>query len=106
MMRVEVGGIALIAGIATAACGGGNTPTQGAETAAGADRDKRMDFNTADERGDRADLISLARPQGGVDAMARAFPNAKPVPGVNDNGDTFTRSVPRFEMVAGNAAKR
>jgi hypothetical protein len=71
-----------------------------------ADRDKRMDFNTADERGDRADLVSLAKPQGGVEAMSGAFPNAKPVPGVNDNGDTSTRSVPRFEMVAGNAAKR
>jgi hypothetical protein len=71
-----------------------------------ADRDRRMDFNTADERRDRADLVSLARPQGGVNAMAGAFPNAKPVPGVTDNGDTSTRSVPRFEMTAGSAVKR
>ena len=38
-----------------------------------ADRDKRMSFNTVDEKGDRADLVSLAKPQGGVDAMAEAF---------------------------------
>jgi hypothetical protein len=68
-----------------------------------ADRDKRMDFSTADERGDRADLASLARPQGGVDAMAEAFPNAKPVHGVTDNGDAATRPVPTFTMSNGQA---
>jgi uncharacterized protein DUF1264 len=59
-----------------------------------ADRDKRMSFNTAEERKDRHDLVSLAKPQGGVDALAGLFPNATPVPGVIDNGDTATRPVP------------
>jgi hypothetical protein len=48
-----------------------------------ADRDKRMSFSTADERKDRQDLVSLAKPQGGVDALAGLFPNATPVPGVS-----------------------
>ena len=37
----------------------------------------------------------------GVDAMAGLFPNAKPVPGVTDNGDTATRPVPTFGMKSG-----
>jgi hypothetical protein len=62
-------------------------------------RDKRMDFDTADERSDRSDLVSLARPQGGVAAMAGQFPNAKPaLPGIQDNGDTATRAVPRTAL--------
>jgi Protein of unknown function (DUF1264) len=61
-------------------------------------RDKRFDFNTADERQDRQDLVALAKPQGGVDAMAAFFPNAKPVQGVTDNGDAATRPVPTFGM--------
>jgi Protein of unknown function (DUF1264) len=61
-------------------------------------RDKRFDFNTADERQDRQNLVGLARPQGGVDAMAAAFPAAKPVNGVTDNGDDATRPVPTFGM--------
>jgi hypothetical protein len=63
-----------------------------------ADRDKRFGFNTADERKERQDLVSLARPQGGVDAMAGQFPNARPVPGVADNGDPATRPVPTVGM--------
>jgi hypothetical protein len=63
-----------------------------------ADRDKRFDVNTADERQDRQDLVALAKPQGGVDAMAAAFPNAKPVKGVADNGDAVTRRIPSFGM--------
>jgi hypothetical protein len=59
-----------------------------------ADRDQRMNFDTADERNDRRDLAPLARPQGGVDAMAARFPGATPVPGVADNGDTATRPGP------------
>jgi hypothetical protein len=66
-----------------------------------ADRDKRMSFNTADERKDRQDLVALARPQGGVDAMAALFPDARPVPGVTDNGDMATRPVPTFGMKSG-----
>jgi len=63
-----------------------------------ADRDKRMSFNTADEKKDREDLVLLAKPQGGVAAMAGRFPNTTPVPGVTDNGDTATRPVPTFGM--------
>jgi hypothetical protein len=63
-----------------------------------AERDKRMSFNTADEKKDREDLVSLAKPQGGVDAMAGLFPDATPVPGVTDNGDAATRPVPTFGM--------
>ena len=66
-----------------------------------AERDKRMSFDTADEKKDREDLVSLAKPQGGVDAMAGLFPNAKPVPGVTDNGDAATRPVPTFGMKNG-----
>ena len=66
-----------------------------------ADRDKRMSFNTADEKKDRGDLVSLAKPQGGVDAMAGQFPNATPIPGVTENGDAATRPVPTFGMKNG-----
>ena len=66
-----------------------------------AERDKRMSFDTADEKKDRENLVSLAKPQGGVDAMAGLFPNAKPVPGVTDNGDAATRPVPTFAMKKG-----
>ena len=61
-------------------------------------RDKRFDFNTTDARQDRQDLVSLAKPQGGVDAMAASFPNAKAVRGVTDNGDTATHAVPTVSM--------
>jgi hypothetical protein len=61
-------------------------------------RDRRMSFDTADERKDREDLARLAKPQGGVDALAAFFPNAKPVSGVIDNGDLSTRAVPAWTM--------
>jgi hypothetical protein len=61
-------------------------------------RDKRFDFDSADERQDRQDLVSLGKPQGGVDAMASFFPNAKSIEGVTDNGDAATRPVPTFGM--------
>jgi hypothetical protein len=64
-----------------------------------AERDKRMGLDTAKARQDRADLASLAKPQGGVDAMAGMFPNAKGAPGgVSDNGDPASRAVPTFGM--------
>jgi Protein of unknown function (DUF1264) len=70
-------------------------------------RDKRMDFNTADERADRADLVSLARPQGGVDAMRDMFPAAKgTVNGIKDNGDTSTRAVPHMTMTTPSGGAR
>jgi hypothetical protein len=62
-------------------------------------RDRRMNLNTAEEREDRQELAALARPQGGVDAMAGMFPNARPLmKGVSDNGDAATKAVPTFEM--------
>ena len=62
-------------------------------------RDRRMDFKTADERADRADLAPLARPQGGVDAMKGLFPNVTGTTnGVKDNGDPSTRRVPQLMM--------
>jgi hypothetical protein len=68
-------------------------------------RDERMGLNTAEARGDRADLASLAKPQGGVDAMAGLFPTAKPtMAGVTDNGDKMARPVPTFGMKEPTAA--
>jgi hypothetical protein len=66
------------------------------EDAAGmvAARDQRFDFSTAAALQDRQDLAPLARPQGGVDAMATLFPSGKPIRGVTDNGDSATRPVP------------
>jgi hypothetical protein len=66
-----------------------------------ADRDGRMGFDTTDERKDREELVSLAKPQGGVDALAGLFPNAQPVRGVTDNGDEAARPVPTFGMKNG-----
>jgi hypothetical protein len=63
-----------------------------------ADRDKRMGFDSADEKKDREDLVPLAKPQAGVDALAGWFPDAVPVPGVTDNGDAAARPVPTFGM--------
>jgi hypothetical protein len=71
-----------------------------------ADRDRRLNVNTADEKTDREDLVPLARPQGGVAAMAGRFPDATPVPGVADNGDAATRPVPTLEMKNGLGAPR
>jgi hypothetical protein len=59
-----------------------------------AERDTRMGLNTAEERKARAALVPLAKPQGGVAAMAAQFPGATPVAGVVDNGDPSTHPVP------------
>jgi hypothetical protein len=61
-------------------------------------RDARMDLDTTKARQDRKDLVPLARPQGGVDAMAAFFPGATAMPGVADNGDAAARPVPTFVM--------
>jgi hypothetical protein len=62
-------------------------------------RDTRMKLNTTDARKDRQDLAPLAKPQGGVDAMAGEFPNAKPaMVGIVDNGDSETHAVPQLVM--------
>ena len=58
-------------------------------------RDSRQGLNSTEAREQRADLASLARAQGGVDAMAQAFPGAKPhMGGIRDNGDAAARPVP------------
>ena len=61
-------------------------------------RDRRMKLDSTRARQERQDLVPLAKPQGGVDAMAGLFPNAKPIPGVTDNGDAASRPVPTFGM--------
>ncbi len=62
-------------------------------------RDSRMDLDTAEARRDRADWVSLAKPQGGVDALAKSFPAATGYPeGVRDSGDTAARGVPVVTM--------
>lgn len=61
-------------------------------------RDRRMGLDSAEARQERQDLVPLARPQGGVDAMAGRFPGAKGIPGVVDNGDAAANPVPTFGM--------
>jgi hypothetical protein len=61
-------------------------------------RDRRMDLDTAEERRDRQEWTAAARPQGGVNAIADAFPDVTPIPGVRDNGDAATTAVPTFGM--------
>lgn len=59
------------------------------------ERDRRLGINTAEKRRNRADLAPLAQPQGGVDALQAAFPQARGAPpGVRDNGDRTTTAVP------------
>jgi uncharacterized protein DUF1264 len=60
-------------------------------------RDKRLNTDSEQRRKDRADLASLAKPQGGVDALAGKFRHAKGAPaGVSDDGDPNARPVPTF----------
>lgn len=62
-------------------------------------RDNAIGLNTAEARERRQEFVPLARPQGGVDAMAGQFPRAKqPPPGVSDNGDSSTRPVPTLSL--------
>ncbi|NML14790.1 OBAP family protein [Azohydromonas caseinilytica] len=49
-------------------------------------RDQKLEIDTAEKRRERQELVKLARPQQGVDALAAAFPGAKPIPGVVDAG--------------------
>ncbi len=63
------------------------------------ERDARMGLDSTEKREQRQDLVPLARPQGGVLAMADRFPMAKPpMAGVQDNGDAATKPVPTFAM--------
>jgi hypothetical protein len=61
-------------------------------------RDRRMELDSTRARQDRQELVPLARPQAGVEAMAGFFPNAKGIKGVTDNGDAASRPVPTFGM--------
>jgi len=48
-------------------------------------RDKRMNINTEERRKTRQDLVPLAKPQSGVDALKRQFEGpTRPIPGVFD----------------------
>jgi hypothetical protein len=59
------------------------------------ERDQRMNLNTAEARRARADLASLARPQGGVAAMATKFQKRTGAPqGVTDSGDRTVDGIP------------
>jgi hypothetical protein len=53
-------------------------------------RDRRLGISTADKRAQRTDLTPLAHPQEGVDALAPAFPNRQPIPGVVDKSSPVT----------------
>jgi hypothetical protein len=62
-------------------------------------RDARMELTTAEARERRAAWAPMARPQGGVDALAGGFPNATGAPaGVSDNGDAATRPTPTLAI--------
>jgi hypothetical protein len=62
-------------------------------------RDKRMSLDTAAARRDREELTKLAKPQGGVDALAGMFSGAQPpMQGITDSGDPATKAVPKFSM--------
>lgn len=50
--------------------------------------EQRMQIKVAESRKNRQDLTSLARPQGGVEALAGKFPGpTRPLPGVEDSGN-------------------
>jgi hypothetical protein len=50
-------------------------------------RDRSLGIDTAERRAARQDLVPLARPQAGVDALAGRFPRqTRPIPGVTDAG--------------------
>jgi hypothetical protein len=64
-----------------------------------ASRDARLSLDTAAARKARADLAALARPQGGVNAMAPLFGQAGGAPpGVTDNGDAAAAPVPVLSL--------
>jgi len=45
-------------------------------------RDQKLGINTGEKRNQRADLKNQARPQNGVDALKKVFPNRRPLEGV------------------------
>jgi hypothetical protein len=57
-------------------------------------RDARMGVDTLARREARQDLVELARPQAGVDALREHFPAATPIPGVVDADASPTLTSP------------
>jgi hypothetical protein len=57
-------------------------------------RDERLQIDGEEKRRDRQDLVALAHPQRGVDALKGAFPNVTepPPPGVREAGSVTDRS--------------
>lgn len=53
-----------------------------------ASRDRRMRVDSQALARKRSDLVPLARPQEGVDALRAHFPEAAPIPGVRDKAQT------------------
>jgi len=52
-------------------------------------RERRMNIDRAERQRDRRDLVELANPQAGVDALKEAFPGiTEPIPGVIDQQRT------------------
>ena len=49
-------------------------------------RDQKLGIDSAEKRRERAELPQLAKPQQGVDALAGAYPGARPIPGVVEAG--------------------
>jgi len=69
------------------------------DPALGQARDQRMSLDTAQERGRREAWAASARPQNGVEALARKFPGARGAPaGVAEAGDPATTAVPVVTM--------
>ncbi|WP_417548621.1 DUF1264 domain-containing protein [Marinobacter segnicrescens] len=50
-------------------------------------RDRQMGINSSEKRKDRQDLVDMANPQMGVDALKDALPGpTESIPGVRDSG--------------------
>lgn len=59
-------------------------------------RDKKMDINTAHKRGERADLLQLAKPQSGVDDLKGKFSRpTNDIPGVVDRSSALRNTAPK-----------
>ncbi|MBN6151014.1 OBAP family protein [Xanthomonas sp. AmX2] len=57
-------------------------------------RDRNLDIDTEQRRQQRQDLLPLARPQAGVDALRAQFPQARPIPGVTEAAADAARAEP------------
>lgn len=52
--------------------------------------ESKLDIRLREKRSQRSDLVKLAKPQEGVDAIAKSFPDRKPMPGVQDKKQPVT----------------